>query len=91
MKSLALLATLIMLNSCDREFFKVVSASYAKELCSCLYVEKQSPKTCEDYATQIIKVEDFHINEEKKMVVAQGMGFSTTSFYRGQHLGCSLP
>jgi len=91
MRMIPILITLVIVSSCDREFFKVVSATYAKELCSCLYVEKQGHKTCEDYATQIIKVDNFRVDEEKKMVVAQGMGFSTTSFYRGKHLGCSLP
>jgi len=91
MRILPLIIILLSFCSCKRDFFKVVSASYAKEFCSCLYVEKQGPQTCEQYAKQIIQVHKFHIDEQKKMVEAKWMGFRAISFYRGKRLGCSLP
>ncbi len=82
---------LLCLTSCERGFLKVVSSSFAKELCSCLFIEEQDPKTCESYASQMIKVDRYQVDQEKKLVIAQAMGMTSSSLYRGNKLGCALP
>ncbi len=82
---------LLTFSSCQRDFFKIVSSSYAKEFCSCLYIEQLDPKTCENYATQILKIDRYYHDPDKRMIVAEGFGFTSSSYYRSERLGCSLP
>ena len=82
--------TLVSLNSCDQNFLRVIPASFVKEYCSCLYVEKLDDKTCRNYAEQIIKVDRYYHNPQKKMIVASGLGHTATAFYTESRLGCHL-
>jgi hypothetical protein len=86
-----LVLALLLFTSCEKNFLKVVSSSFAKEYCSCIYIEEQDPKVCETYAEQVINIDSFHHDRERKMIVAQAFGQSSYSFYRGTPLGCSLP
>ena len=81
----------ITLSSCQKDFLKVVSSSFAKEYCSCLYVEKLDSQSCEEYAAQSLKVDQYHHDQEKKLIVATGFGYTSSSYYQNEKLGCSLP
>lgn len=85
-----LLLTPLFLFSCDVPFFKVVSSSFAKEFCSCLYVVKQTEAYCKAYAKQIIPVSKYSINQEKKSIEAWGLGYSTRVSFLGDKKGCQI-
>jgi len=94
MKKLSLgiyLLSTLLLTSCKPSFLKIISSSFVKEYCSCLFVEKKGNEVCEAYATQMIKVDSFQINQETKTVKANAFGFESTSRLRSKRLGCSLP
>ena len=93
-----LFLTLICLSSCLRHeaninkasFFKVVSSSYAKELCSCLFVVKQKKEYCRKYAKQIVPVGSENIDDTKKTVTATALGLTSTAIFHNKRLGCGL-
>ncbi|MCR9206246.1 MAG: hypothetical protein NXH75_16810 [Halobacteriovoraceae bacterium] len=80
----------LFLLSCDVPFFKVVSSSFAKEFCSCLFVVKQTETYCKAYAKQIVPVSKFSINQETKSVEAWGLGYSTQVSFLGDKEGCQI-
>lgn len=89
MKNLLLL-TLFFLTSCDVPFFKVVSSSFAKEFCSCLYVEGQSENYCKAYAKQIVPVSRYDINKEASTITAYGLGKKTIATFVDKKSGCQI-
>ena len=74
-------------TSCDIQ--QTVSASFAKEYCSCRFVEEQDDKYCAEYAKKIIKVKSYEINFEKKTVWARGLGKESIADYNAE-TGCRL-
>lgn len=99
MKRIILLSSiLLLLIGCQRSstprteasFFKVVSSSFAKEFCSCLFVEKQEADYCKSYARQIVPVSSYKIDEENKTILALALGIQSTAQFRGEKLGCRL-
>lgn len=90
MKNILTLLALLSLPSCVPDFFKVVSSSYAKELCSCLFVVGLDENYCKNYAKQIVSVSKLKISREKKFIVAEGLGHKSLAIYQSQKLGCLL-
>lgn len=92
LSNLALLC--LLFTSCVKtnhsDFMKVVSSSFAKEYCSCLYIEKQKPKACYDYASQILKVDSYQVDEKHNMVIAKAYGYTSSSQFQNEKFGCSL-
>lgn len=86
MKTFLPVFLLISLSSCD--FPKVVSASFAKEFCSCHFVVKQSNEFCENYAKQIIPISSYGL--DKNIVWAKGLFIKTEVQYLGKKLGCTI-
>lgn len=80
----------VLLTSCDVPFFKVVSSSFAKEFCSCLYVVGQTENYCKAYAKQIVPVSKYEVDHQKKWVQASGLGYQTTVTYLGEKEGCQI-
>ena len=97
MKRLFLLA-FVLTSGCLKEpakeeknsFFKVVSSSYAKELCSCLFVVGQSKEYCMNYARQIVPVRSFQVNDDQKSVIATAFNIQSKAQHRSSQLGCRL-
>ncbi len=85
------LLSVFFLTSCKPNFLKIIPSSFVKEYCSCFFVEKKGNEACEAYATQMIKVDSFQVNQETKTVKASAFGFESTSRFRSARLGCSLP
>lgn len=84
------LLSLLLLSSCVPDFFKVVSNSYAKELCSCLFVVGQEEDYCKNYAKQIVSVSELTISRENKRVLAKGFGHKSSVTFRSKRLGCQI-
>lgn len=72
------------------DFRRVVPASFAMEFCSCYYVEGQSKENCEWYATQIIAVDSYVIEENEKLIKAYGLHKEALARYEGKRFGCVL-
>jgi hypothetical protein len=96
--SLTLASTLIFLSGCLKSepnlgkasFFKVVSSSYAKELCSCLFVVEQELEYCRRYSKQLLPVSSEKIDRNKKTVGATALGITSIAVYRSKRFGCGL-
>jgi hypothetical protein len=71
-------------------FKRVIPASFVTEFCSCYFVEKQTKKHCEWYASQVIPVSDYHIDEDKKAIVAHGLHEEALAIFKNDRLGCTL-
>ncbi len=82
--------SLILLSGCKVPFFKVVSNSFVKEMCSCLFVVGQDENYCKAYARQILPVSSYTIDQQTKKVLADGLGHSGSASYISNELGCRL-
>ena len=88
MRVIATLLLLLSLSGC--KFPKVVSAFYAKEVCSCLFVEAQSEKYCHEYGKQIIPIWTSDIDFKLKKVKAWGLWESTEARFISLRSGCQI-
>jgi hypothetical protein len=80
---------LFLLNGCD-DWPKAVSANFAKEVCSCIFVVGQTQNYCSEYHEQIFKVSAVEIDSEKKEVVAVGLGIQSVARFKSERHGCQL-
>ena len=87
MKRLLIILPLILLTGC--EFRKAISASYAKDFCSCYFVSKQNSQYCKVMAKQMIPVSSYKIGDDQS-VKASALGKKSVAIYRGKRLGCRL-
>src|SRR5690606_14352497 len=71
-------------------FGRILSANYAKEMCSCLFVSELSPNHCENYSSQYIKPAGFQIDQATKKVSAWGFGNHSEAFWISPNEGCRL-
>ena len=88
MKLFISLFMLLVLSSC--KFPKVVSAFYAKEVCSCLFVVGQSEEYCHNYGKQIIPIWTKEIDKKNKKVKAWGLWESTQASFISLRHGCQI-
>ncbi|MBK25483.1 MAG: hypothetical protein CME70_15920 [Halobacteriovorax sp.] len=88
MRHLFLVILLFSLSGC--KFPKVVSAFYAKEVCSCLFVEKQKEEYCHEYGKQIIPIWTKEIDYKNKSVKAFGLWKSTEASFISLRSGCQI-
>ena len=87
MKKFLILAVLIFTTGC--EFRKAISASYAKDFCSCYFVTKQNKQYCKTMAKQMIPISSFVIKEDNS-ITAKALGLKSVAIYRNKRLGCRL-
>lgn len=71
-------------------FGRILSANYAKELCSCLYVSELSQDHCENYSEQYIKPAGYQIDTAAKKVKAWGFGREAEALWLSAKEGCRL-
>jgi hypothetical protein len=83
-----ILIGLLLLSSC--KFPKVVSAFYAKEVCSCLFVVGQTEDYCHEYGKQIIPIWTKTIDTKNKRVKAWGLWESTEASFISLRSGCQI-
>lgn len=88
MKFITFLIISILLSGCD--FVKAFSSSFAKEYCSCRFVEGQSKQNCKDYAYNFIPPWSIVEDEKKKQVTVSSLFKSTTAVYSNKRYGCSI-
>lgn len=88
-RCLPLLACLFF-GGCTPQFFKIIPANFAKEVCSCIFVEGQSKRYCQNYGRQIFDVSGYDVVESSNAIIAWGFGFEATAVYEGPRLGCRL-
>ncbi|MCS6984281.1 MAG: hypothetical protein NZM25_04010 [Leptospiraceae bacterium] len=72
-----------------KSFPGIISAFYAKEFCSCFFVEGLSEEACHNYARQWVPISSFTLNKDEKTVTVGGLGRTTTVKYTGERYGCA--
>jgi hypothetical protein len=82
------LLALLLLSSCQPKILKVVSANFAKEYCSCLFVEKQSSTYCRDYAKQLISIDSLERTEN--LIRVRAFDFESEASFISPQMGCKL-
>ncbi|OIQ18952.1 MAG: hypothetical protein BM556_06620 [Bacteriovorax sp. MedPE-SWde] len=85
---LVFLSLTFLLSSCGLK--KGVSSSFAKEFCSCIFVEDQSEKYCKGYASYIVEVSSYKLDTERKFVQASFLFTDSIAKYTGSRFGCQL-
>tara|TARA_R110000868_G_scaffold38661_5_gene135113 strand:- start:2967 stop:3302 length:336 start_codon:yes stop_codon:yes gene_type:complete len=71
-------------------FARVLSANYAKEMCSCLFVSQLSQDHCENYSSQYVKPAGQQIDLIAKKVIAWGWGNESEASWISEREGCRL-
>lgn len=66
----------------------IISAYYAKEFCSCHFVEKQDENFCHAYARQYIPIQDFQL--EGNRVTVRGLFVTNSASYISEREGCRI-
>ncbi|MBS1961611.1 MAG: serine hydrolase [Bdellovibrionales bacterium] len=76
------------------DYFKVphlIRALYAKEMCSCLYVEKRTNDECKEDLKQSLPILGIGIPNEKKGTFKAFLGLNgSKAKFHGDRLGCTL-
>ncbi|MBT3584837.1 MAG: amidase [Halobacteriovoraceae bacterium] len=71
-------------------FPKVVSAYYAKEFCSCIYIERRGLAACHDYAAVWIPISSFKWHKKSKLITVVGLSRTSSAQHISSQLGCRL-
>ena len=74
-----------------RELFSfpgIISAYYAKEFCSCHFVEKRDEAFCHAYARQYIPIQDFKL--EGTRVTVRGLFITNSASHLSEREGCRI-
>lgn len=87
-KNLFFLLLLLCFNGCGPVIS--VSASFAKEFCSCYFVERLTKSYCEEYATFLISMWDYKLDENKKSVTSKFLWATSQSLFISDRHGCQL-
>ncbi|MDD0852587.1 hypothetical protein HBN50_05730 [Halobacteriovorax sp. GB3] len=91
MKRVLLLTSILFLSaSCGMR--KGISSSFAKEFCSCVYVEKKEKSFCQSYASYILPVTSYSIEEklQKKTIKASFLFSESVATFTSKKFGCQL-
>ena len=88
---IAALALYIGANYEDaRRFPKIISAYYAKEACSCLYVLGRDEAQCHEMVRQYVPISSFHNDGAAKKVRVRGLGRDSVAAFIDARHGCRL-
>ena len=71
-------------------FPQVLSANHAKEMCSCLFVERQPASFCQNYVRYPIAIDSSSIDLLERRTEAMGMGQEASASVVGLRYGCML-
>lgn len=89
MKKLISLMTLsLFISSCGLR--KAVTASFAKEFCSCVFVEQLPENKCTDFATYVTPVSSYILDKTAKSVQATFLFETSLALYEDARFGCRL-
>ena len=67
-----------------------VSALFAKEVCSCIFVSKQDEQYCLDYGQPVLAISSYDINQKDKTVTSRKFGSVNKARYVSERFGCQL-
>lgn len=88
---IAALSLYIAANYDDaRRFPKIISAYYAKEACSCLYVLQRSEPQCHEMVRQYVPISSFRNDAASKKVSVRGLGRDSVAAFIDARHGCRL-
>ena len=73
-----------------RRFPKIISAYYAKEACSCLYVLERNEAQCHEMVRQYVPISSFHNDSAAKRVSVRGLGRDSVAAFIDARHGCRL-
>jgi hypothetical protein len=95
MKSVALLMLIFGSSSCVEGYshndLRMLTAYRAKEVCSCLFVQRQSEAYCRAYTVASPNLATYSVNLIDQTVQAEAlMMWSNTARYDSEHFGCVL-
>lgn len=83
-----ILAVLIFLSGC--KLTESPSLALAKEMCSCLYVVKQSKRYCREVNRESRYLSGYKQYDKYKMVIAKGLGHFSRAEYINERMGCRI-
>jgi len=78
------------MQGCVPKFFKIIPNNFAKEVCSCIFVENQTKNYCQEYGRQMFDISGYQVLEAEKEVLAWGFSFAAKAVYDGPRYGCRL-
>ena len=84
-----ILVSVIFLSGCCTKL-KVSSANFAKEYCSCHFVEGQTTEYCEKYAYNLLPIGKLKVDQINKWVEVSSYGHSTRVQWEGPRFGCRI-
>ena len=96
MKNVQLITFLVLfifcfgMQGCVPKFFKIIPNNFAKEVCSCIFVEGQSKNYCQEYGRQMFDVSGYKVLVAEKEVLAWGFSYAAKAVYDGPRYGCRL-
>ena len=88
MRILFMFVALLILSGCH--FPKALSSYYAKEVCSCLFVVKQSEQYCHDFGSELLPNWSTNIDRANKTVKASALFQSTEARFLSERKGCQI-
>ena len=78
----------LLISSCGVR--KGISSSFAKEFCSCLYVESKEENYCREYASFLVPVSSYNIDQQERRIEASFIFQTSKAVFTGQKFGCKL-
>lgn len=73
-----------------KSFPKIISAYYAKEACSCLYVLERSEAQCHEMVRQYLPISSFHNDTAARRITVTGLGRKSVAAVVDARRGCRL-
>lgn len=73
-----------------KNFPKIISAYYAKEACTCLYVLERSEPQCHEMVRQYIPISSFQNDSSARRVTVTGLGRKSVAAVVDERRGCRL-
>ena len=71
-------------------FTHLASGTYAKWMCSCLFVEGRSEEACHNWSRHFVPINKCTIDHEKKTVTVKALGRINSANHVSKELGCTL-
>lgn len=88
---IAMLAIYIAANWQDaRNFPTIISAYYAKEACTCLYVLLREESQCHEMVRQYVPISSFENDKAARQVRVRGLGRRSVATFVDARHGCRL-
>ena len=84
-----ILFLLVSLSGC-KFITQAASTTFAKEYCSCRWVEMQDDAYCKEVSWQVVRVKKYKVNEQKMTVKAKALGLWGSAYFVSSTRGCRV-